>query len=199
MESNRNENDATKPSDPVSSLPEPTTNEDKLDDAAGSAGCADISNHSSSVNDRAKSVFFPNLSETSSQAPIFDFDPDDVKVKDVDGVSDVPLDEDRGPREIHVFSMRSQGNVYSIVDLPREAGGRKLLAGCLSRPVYEMEFTPDADLLQPQKQEINFTYIPAGADIIAIDSFCRQNSSRDYVIGNLLYYLSFIVLVIINV
>ncbi|XP_066995256.1 KICSTOR complex protein kaptin isoform X2 [Anabrus simplex] len=86
--------------------------------------------------------------------------------------------------DAHYFLLPSQGNVYSITKLCMSNGVNKILAASLRRKVFSFEYTEDPErFLKPSVREVLFTYIPSGAEIIALDAFNKSQASDDFVIG----------------
>ncbi|KAJ8873438.1 hypothetical protein PR048_024255 [Dryococelus australis] len=86
--------------------------------------------------------------------------------------------------EAHYFILPSQGNIYTLTKLCMLNGVNKILAASLRRKVYLFEYSVDENgSLTPIVKEIQFTYIPGGAEIISIDAFSKSHSSNDFVIG----------------
>ena len=92
--------------------------------------------------------------------------------------------------DAHTFSLDSQGNVYTVTSItPNQSHTTKLIVATLHRKVFCMELSmshcarPCGCVVVPQSQEIQFTYIPSGAEIISIDAFNRSKTEDDFVIG----------------
>ncbi|CAG9860239.1 unnamed protein product [Phyllotreta striolata] len=87
-------------------------------------------------------------------------------------------------KDVHFFHTPSQGNIYTIVELPMTSGSTKLLVASLKREIYCFEFqeSPSGSLI-PSCKEVSFTYIPNGAEIISMDAFNKNNNSNEFIIG----------------
>jgi len=92
--------------------------------------------------------------------------------------------------DAHTFSLDYQGNTYSVTSITQhQTFTTKLIVATLNRKVLCMELSmshcarPCGCVVVPQSQEIQFTYIPSGAEIISIDAFNRSADSDDFVIG----------------
>ncbi|RWS16480.1 kaptin-like protein [Dinothrombium tinctorium] len=82
-------------------------------------------------------------------------------------------------QSINYFILPHQSNIYGLSCLQTE-GNTKVLIATVERQIFCMEYQKG---LKPSFKEVQFTYIPNGADIISIDSFKRSKNSHDYVIG----------------
>ena len=61
-----------------------------------------------------------------------------------DGGGASGLDAEASLREIHFFHMNSQGNIFTLANLPKsESRARKLISACLSKPIYAMDLMPE--------------------------------------------------------
>ena len=67
-----------------------------------------------------------------------------------------------------------------------ELGGASLMLRPESNKTRRKTVLPH---MAPRRQEIKFTYIPAGADIVALDAFSRKNSANECVVGMLYTYI----------
>jgi len=95
--------------------------------------------------------------------------------------------------DAHTFNLSCQGNVYSTASISQGSGhslaGNKLIVATSNRKVFSLELSMShlerecGCLVVPLSQELQFTYIPSGAEIISIDSFNRSQDSEDYMIG----------------
>jgi len=84
--------------------------------------------------------------------------------------------------DAHYFALASQGNVYSLTTLGSMSGATKLLVASLKRKVLSFEYCGG----QTTVKEVPFTYIPSGAEIIAIDAFNKTSGgggADDFVVG----------------
>jgi len=95
-----------------------------------------------------------------------------------------------GMTDAHTFSLDWQGNVYSKAAIaPHGSQTTKLIVATLNRKVFCLELSmshcarPCGCVVVPQCQELQFTYIPSGAEIISIDAFNRSTVGNDFVIG----------------
>merc|ERR1719445_2219756 len=90
--------------------------------------------------------------------------------------------------DAHTFSLDFQGNTYSTTTIT-QSHTTKLIVATINRKVFCMELSmshcarPCGCVVVPQSQEIQFTYIPSGAEIISIDAFNRSTVRNDFVIG----------------
>ncbi|CAG9837605.1 unnamed protein product [Diabrotica balteata] len=87
-------------------------------------------------------------------------------------------------KDVHFFHTTSQGNIYTMVELPLPNGSTKLLVASLKREIFCFEFqeSPSGSLI-PSSKEVSFTYIPNGAEIISMDAFNRSTTGIEFVIG----------------
>ncbi|CAH1394130.1 unnamed protein product [Nezara viridula] len=85
--------------------------------------------------------------------------------------------------DAHYFSLPTQGNIYSVVNLEQSNGKNKTLVATLKRKIYSCEFFEENNILLPVIKEVPFTYIPTGAEIISIDAFNRSKTRDDFFIG----------------
>ena len=92
--------------------------------------------------------------------------------------------------DAHTFSLDFQGNIYTVTSIQQSGTfTTKLIVATLTRKVYSVELSmshcarPCGCVVVPQSQEIQFTYIPSGAEIISIDAFNRSKQADDFVIG----------------
>jgi len=93
-------------------------------------------------------------------------------------------------QDAHTFSLDWQGNIYTVATITQhQSFTTKLIVATLNRKVFCLELSmshcarPCGCVVVPQTQEIQFTYIPSGAEIISIDAFNRSDSGDDFVIG----------------
>ncbi|XP_076313832.1 KICSTOR complex protein kaptin-like isoform X2 [Tachypleus tridentatus] len=82
-------------------------------------------------------------------------------------------------QEAHFSELPSQGNIYGLSSLTVGTTNKALVAS-LRRKVFCVDY---AQTRIPSTREINFTYIPAGAEIISIDAFNKSLENHDFVIG----------------
>ena len=92
--------------------------------------------------------------------------------------------------DAHTFSLDFQGNIYTVSSIQQSGSlTTKLIVATLTRKVYCVELSmshcalPCGCVVVPQSKEIQFTYIPSGAEIISIDAFNRSKTVDDFVIG----------------
>ncbi|XP_014215226.1 KICSTOR complex protein kaptin-like [Copidosoma floridanum] len=84
----------------------------------------------------------------------------------------------------HWLPLASQGNIYSLATLDSFRGSSKVLVASLKRTIYSFEYQQHSkSRLNPLVKELLFTYIPNGAEIIAIDAFNKSNTGDEFVIG----------------
>lgn len=86
--------------------------------------------------------------------------------------------------DAHWFPLASQSNIYSMTQLCSLSGVNKVLVASLKRKIYSCEYhiTPKWNL-RPVVKELLFTYIPNGAEIIAIDAYNKMDMGDGFVIG----------------
>ncbi|XP_043494971.1 KICSTOR complex protein kaptin-like isoform X2 [Polistes fuscatus] len=86
--------------------------------------------------------------------------------------------------DAHWFPLASQSNIYSMTQLCSLSGVNKVLVASLKRKIYSCEYhiTPKWNL-RPVVKELLFTYIPNGAEIIAIDAYNKMDVGDGFVIG----------------
>ena len=82
--------------------------------------------------------------------------------------------------DAHTFSLDFQGNIYTVSSIQQSGSlTTKLIVATLTRKVYCVELSmshcalPCGCVVVPQSKEIQFTYIPSGAEIISIDGNTR--------------------------
>lgn len=64
--------------------------------------------------------------------------------------------------DAHYFTIPSQGNVYTLIELQTMSGSNKILAASLRRKIYLFDYFLNNDgYLKPSVKEIHFTYIPS--------------------------------------
>ncbi|XP_059484563.1 KICSTOR complex protein kaptin isoform X2 [Neocloeon triangulifer] len=85
--------------------------------------------------------------------------------------------------DAHYSPMISQGNVYTLTKLEMASGLVKLMVASLKRKVFFFEYCDVGGHKQSTVKEVPFTYIPSGAEIIAMDAFNKSSTSDDFVIG----------------
>jgi len=92
-------------------------------------------------------------------------------------------------KDAHTFSLPSQGSVYSVSTICLLDGTCKLIVATLNRKVFCLELSmyhcaePCGCVVIPQTRELQFTYIPSGAEIISIDAFNHSLTTDEFVIG----------------
>lgn len=86
--------------------------------------------------------------------------------------------------EAHFSGLPSQSNIYGMTTL-NIGDANKVLVSCLQRNVFCIEYTRNKkNVLTPSSREIHFTYLPEGADVIAIDAFSKSvPDNLDIIIG----------------
>jgi len=92
--------------------------------------------------------------------------------------------------DAHTFTLDWQGNIYTIATITQHMSHTtKLIVATLNRKVFCLELSmshcarPCGCVVVPQTQELQFTYIPSGAEIISIDAFNKSKVGDDFVIG----------------
>lgn len=92
--------------------------------------------------------------------------------------------ERRKMSEAHFSGLPSQSNIYGMTTL-NIGDANKVLVSCLQRNVFCIEYTRNKkNVLTPSSREIHFTYLPEGADVIAIDAFSKPvPDNLDIIIG----------------
>ncbi|XP_066438075.1 KICSTOR complex protein kaptin isoform X1 [Eleutherodactylus coqui] len=95
------------------------------------------------------------------------------------------MSEDCCPLTEDTFSrFPSQSNVYGLSVLPCTGGaGHELLAATLKGKVTSFKYQQLRDKLRAGARELQFTYIPVDAEIVAIDSFSKSPPKRGLVVG----------------
>ncbi|XP_077522356.1 KICSTOR complex protein kaptin-like isoform X1 [Amblyomma americanum] len=90
----------------------------------------------------------------------------------------------RRMNEAHFSGLPSQSNIYGMTTL-NIGDANKVLVSCLQRNVFCIEYTRNKkNVLTPSSREIHFTYLPEGADVIAIDAFSKSvPDNLDIIIG----------------
>ncbi|RZC40634.1 kaptin-like, partial [Asbolus verrucosus] len=86
-------------------------------------------------------------------------------------------------KESHYFNLPSQGNIYTMAFLQVANCPHKILVASLKRDIFCIEYQESQGGLIPTTKEISFTYIPSGAEIIAIDAFNKSQTKNEFVIG----------------
>lgn len=86
--------------------------------------------------------------------------------------------------EAHFSVLPSQSNIYGMTTL-NIGDANKVLVSCLQRNVFCIEYARNKkNMLTPSSREIHFTYLPEGADVIAIDAFSKSAPDNlDIIIG----------------
>lgn len=86
--------------------------------------------------------------------------------------------------EAHFSGLPYQSNVYGMTTL-NIGDANKVLVSCLQRNVFCIEYMRNKkNVLTPSSREIHFTYLPEGADVIAIDAFSKSvPDNLDIIIG----------------
>ena len=91
--------------------------------------------------------------------------------------------------DAHTFSLPYQGSIYTQTTICLIDGTCKLIVAAINRKVFCFELSmshcalPCGCVVVPQTKELQFTYIPSGAEIISIDAFNHSNITDDFVIG----------------
>lgn len=94
---------------------------------------------------------------------------------------------DRSPKkmtEVHFSGLPSQSNIYGMTTLTM-GDVNSVLVSCLQRNIFCIEYARSSrNVTVPSSREIHFTYLPEGADVVAIDAFGRPvGNSLDIIIG----------------
>lgn len=86
--------------------------------------------------------------------------------------------------EAHFSVLPCQSNIYGMTTL-NIGDANKVLVSCLQRNVFCIEYARNKkNMLTPSSREIHFTYLPEGADVIAIDAFSKSAPDNlDIIIG----------------
>ncbi|XP_032782019.2 KICSTOR complex protein kaptin isoform X1 [Daphnia magna] len=87
--------------------------------------------------------------------------------------------------DCHIFSLSSQGSIYSLCRLPNlnPYGRISLLAASLRKPVFLLEFNHGyKESLVPYSRELSFTYLPGNAEIVSITAFCKPGSNNTVIV-----------------
>ncbi|KAK3093986.1 hypothetical protein FSP39_022563 [Pinctada imbricata] len=88
------------------------------------------------------------------------------------------------PSHTTVFgSAKPQTNVYSHSKVADPGGSNKLLLASLSGKFIYIEYQKHFDNLIPTSKEIQFTYIPADAEIISLDVISRSSHRKTLIVG----------------
>ncbi|XP_064483754.1 KICSTOR complex protein kaptin-like isoform X2 [Ornithodoros turicata] len=87
--------------------------------------------------------------------------------------------------EVHFSGLPSQSNIYGMTTLTMGWDVNSVLVSCLQRNVFCIEYTRSArNVMVPSTREVQFTYLPEGADVVAMDAFSRPlGNSLDVIIG----------------
>ncbi|XP_013407661.1 KICSTOR complex protein kaptin [Lingula anatina] len=85
--------------------------------------------------------------------------------------------------EAHFCSLQSQSNVYGLAKFSTPCGRNKLLAASLRGQIICMEYQTVTGKLKPLPREVQFTYIPGDAEIVAIDAFSKTGKDKGVVIA----------------
>lgn len=84
-------------------------------------------------------------------------------------------------REAHFFHNSSQTNVYGTTTVCVPNHNKLLIAS--SAGIHSLEYQRTDDGVKPLSKRIQFTYIPAEAEIVSIDAFNRRHYGEGLVIG----------------
>ena len=84
-------------------------------------------------------------------------------------------------RESHFFHTNSQTNVYGTTTVCLPNLNKILIA--TSHGIHSLEYQRGEEVLKPVSKRIQFTYIPADAEIVSIDAFNRRQYGEGLVIG----------------
>ncbi|CAI9733716.1 Hypothetical predicted protein [Octopus vulgaris] len=85
--------------------------------------------------------------------------------------------------DAHFSCLPSQSNVYGLTTFSKADGTTKLLTGCMNGKVMSVEYHKHSDKLRPSSREIQFTYIPGDAELVAIDAFRKVFHDDELIIG----------------
>ncbi|XP_046682073.1 KICSTOR complex protein kaptin-like isoform X1 [Homalodisca vitripennis] len=86
--------------------------------------------------------------------------------------------------EAHYFTLPTQGSVYSLAVLNLCSGINKFIIASLKKKIIIFEYSENSDgTLKPNVKEISCSYIPSGAEIIAVDAFNKSDTYDDFQIG----------------
>ncbi|XP_023231374.1 KICSTOR complex protein kaptin-like [Centruroides sculpturatus] len=85
--------------------------------------------------------------------------------------------------EFHFSGLTSQSNIYGLTTLTTSDGLSKVLIASRKRKVYCIEYTKNEVSTIPSTTEVQFTYIPGGAEIISIDAFNKSTENHDFLVG----------------
>lgn len=85
--------------------------------------------------------------------------------------------------EVHFSGLTSQSNIYGLTTLTTSDGLNKVLIASQKRKVYCIEYTKNEATVIPSTREVQFTYIPGGAEIISIDAFKKSTETHDFLVG----------------
>lgn len=162
-----------------------STGEIKLEPLAGNAE-PPLDPHEPQHDPASGSTSKEDASEVSSSAKIASRYPPPAILAPEDYISDT----NASLREIHVFNLPNQSNIYGLSQINHEIGS-KLLVACLDLPVFVFEFmctngnmeAPNREI-EPLGQELALHMVmPKPGCIIAVDSFGKSTHRQAYVIG----------------
>jgi len=84
-------------------------------------------------------------------------------------------------KEMHFLHTTSQTNVYGTAEVCLPNCNKILIA--TSQGIHALDFQRIDDSLKPVSKKVQFTYIPADAEIVSIDAFNRWQYGEGLVIG----------------
>lgn len=85
--------------------------------------------------------------------------------------------------EAHFCGLATQSSIFGLTSLSTGVGSHKILMASSKRKVYCVEYCQNNNCLLPSTREVQFTYIPGGAEIISIDAFNQASHKHDFVVG----------------
>eukprot|EP00095_Tigriopus_kingsejongensis_P001316 maker-scaffold249_size238305-snap-gene-0.11 protein:Tk01316 transcript:maker-scaffold249_size238305-snap-gene-0.11-mRNA-1 annotation:"Kaptin" len=100
------------------------------------------------------------------------------------------LDSSQSLKEMHVFSLPNQGNIYTLSQVHHEIGS-KIVVGCLNMPLHVFEFMytnanmfDPNDIVEPLDVELALLInMPEPGCLMAVNAFCKSTHRQAYVIG----------------
>ncbi|GIZ03659.1 KICSTOR complex protein kaptin [Caerostris extrusa] len=86
--------------------------------------------------------------------------------------------------EAHFYGIPFQSSIYGLTSLLFSGeSSHKILVASSKRKVYCIEYSKNQQSVNFSTREVQFTYIPGGAEIISIDAFNQAYHEHDYVVG----------------
>ncbi|GFY73480.1 KICSTOR complex protein kaptin [Trichonephila inaurata madagascariensis] len=85
--------------------------------------------------------------------------------------------------EAHFCGISSQSSIYGLTTLFTGESSHKILVASSKRKVYCIEYSKNQQSVIFSTREVQFTYIPGGAEIISMDAFNQACHEHDFVVG----------------